>query len=106
MTDEEKKEYEELKGLLYTGTISQYGKRKLIAIIEKQQAEIDNYKQLYGKALNDLVISEHDKLKKNRIIDLMAEKFSSISKGTACIENNTNKEKIKEYFTNKVEGGK
>ena len=39
--DEEKKEYEELKSLLYTGTISQYGKRKLIEIIEKQQKEIE-----------------------------------------------------------------
>jgi len=41
MTDEEKKEYEELKSLLYTGTISQYGKRKLIEIIEKQSKEIE-----------------------------------------------------------------
>ena len=45
MTDEEKKEYEELKSLLYTGTISQYGKRKLIEIIEKQQKEIEELKQ-------------------------------------------------------------
>ena len=44
MTDEEKKEYEELKSLLYTGTISQYGKRKLIEIIEKQQKEIEELK--------------------------------------------------------------
>ena len=51
-------------------------------LIEKQQAEIE---------------------KKDKIIDEMAEKFSSISKGTACIENNTDKEKIIEYFTNKVE---
>lgn len=40
MNEEEKREYEELKSLLYTGTISQYGKRKLIDIIEKQQKEI------------------------------------------------------------------
>lgn len=45
MTDEEKKEYEELKSLLYTGTISQYGKRKLIEIIEKQQKEIEELKE-------------------------------------------------------------
>ena len=43
--DEEKKEYEELKSLLYTGTISQYGKRKLIEIIEKQSKEIEEYKK-------------------------------------------------------------
>ena len=45
MSDEEKKEYEELKSLLYTGTISQYGKRKLIEIIEKQSKEIEELKE-------------------------------------------------------------
>lgn len=45
LSDEEKREYEELKSLLYTGTISQYGKRKLIDIIEKQSKEIEEYKK-------------------------------------------------------------
>ena len=45
LSDEEKKEYEELKSLLYTGTISQYGKRKLIDIIEKQSKEIEELKK-------------------------------------------------------------
>lgn len=45
LSDEEKKEYEELKSLLYTGTISQYGKRKLIDIIEKQSKEIEELKE-------------------------------------------------------------
>ena len=44
MTDEEKKEYEKLKILLYTGTISQYGKRKLIDMFENQQKEIEELK--------------------------------------------------------------
>ena len=44
LSDEEKKEYEELKSLLYTGTISQYGKRKLIDMFEKQQKEIEELK--------------------------------------------------------------
>ena len=44
MSDEEKKEYEKLKSLLYTGTISQYGKRKLIDMFEKQQKEIEELK--------------------------------------------------------------
>ena len=48
MSDEEKKEYEELKSLLYTGTISQYGKRKLIEIIEKQSKEIEKLKENNG----------------------------------------------------------
>ena len=46
LSDEEKKEYEELKSLLYTGTISQYGKRKLIDIIEKQSKEIEELKAI------------------------------------------------------------
>ena len=46
MTDEEKKEYEELKSLLYTGTISQYGKRKLIDIIEKKSKEIERTNEI------------------------------------------------------------
>lgn len=41
LSDEEKKEYEELKSLLYTGTISQYGKRNLIDMFEKQSKEIE-----------------------------------------------------------------
>ena len=44
LSDEEREEYEELKSLLYTGTISQYGKRKLIDMFEKQQKEIEELK--------------------------------------------------------------
>ena len=45
LSDKEKREYEELKSLLYTGTISQYGKRKLIDLIEKQSKEIEDNKK-------------------------------------------------------------
>ena len=41
MSEEEKKEYEELKSLLYRETI----KRKLLDIIEKQSKEIEELKQ-------------------------------------------------------------
>lgn len=46
LSEEEKREYEELKSLLYTGTISQYGKRKLIDMFEKQQKEIEELKAI------------------------------------------------------------
>ena len=46
MTDEEKKEYEELKRLLYQGTLTQCGKRKLMGIIEKQSKEIEQIKYI------------------------------------------------------------
>lgn len=59
--------------------------KTLLNLIKKQQAEIE---------------------KKDKIIDKMAETFSNISKGKTFIENNTDKEEIKEYFTNKVKGGK
>ena len=61
LSDEEKREYEELKSLLYTGTISQYGKRKLIDIIEKQQKEIEELKEVneeIGKALEEWINGE------------------------------------------------
>ena len=60
LSDEEKKEYEELKSLLYTGTISQYGKRKLINIIEKQQKEIEELKEDNKK--KSIVIIEYQDL--------------------------------------------
>ena len=59
MSDEEKKEYEELKSLLYTGTISQYGKRKLIDIIEKQSKEIEELKE-DNKLLQENYSSAHE----------------------------------------------
>ena len=71
LSDEEKKEYEELKSLLYTGTISQYGKRKLIDIIEKQSKEIEELKEKNENLLdalnNSIFISKYwvskDKIK-------------------------------------------
>lgn len=91
LSEEEKKEFEELKSLLYTGQISQYGKRKLITIIENQQAELE---------------------KKDKMIDEMAEmiteaKFCYFKKKVGgellgkyrCY----NQKEWKEYFEKKVE---
>ena len=71
MSDEEKKEYEELKSLLYTGTISQYGKRKLIDIFEKQSKEIEELK-VKNKVLEAISLSfneiqDRDKKWKDKI---------------------------------------
>ena len=73
LSDEEREEYEELKSLLYTGTISQYGKRKLIDIIEKQSKEIEDNKKYidlhyvpyeqYTSKLNELNKKWEDKIK-------------------------------------------
>ena len=67
MSDEEKKEYEELKSLLYTGTISQYGKRKLIDIIEKQQKEIEELKEENEKYKNPPFFDEDNYTENDKI---------------------------------------
>lgn len=89
MSEEEKREYEELKSLLYTGTISQYGKRKLIDIIEKQQKEIERIEKKlkrYQKYLRDsekkcdklleleYTERERDYISKDKIKELIKEK--------------------------------
>ena len=82
MTDEEKKEYEELKSLLYTGKISQYGKRKLIDIIEKQSKEIEK-KEFHLKATEqqreyDMKMIDDLKGLLNNKIDLIKEQQKEI----------------------------
>lgn len=65
MTDEEKKEYEELKRLLYQGTLTQYGKRELIGILEKQSKEIEQTK--YIKRSFDYCIAVEKKKLEDKI---------------------------------------
>lgn len=82
MSEEEKKELEELKSLLYTNTLTQYGKRKLIYLYEN-------------------LIETQDKM-----IDLMAEQLGGLSifdidKDEPLILGD--KEEVKEYFRKKVE---
>lgn len=90
MSEEEKKEYEELKSLLYTGNLSQAGKRKLIEIVEKQQEQLQ----------------EKDKII-NMAIELIARKVGS--RVEICPDMNCTVEKKKdckecaiEYFTKKA----
>lgn len=102
MSDEEKKKYEELKSLLYTGTISQYGKRKLIEIIEKQQKEIEELKNV------DLTIvymnGFYDGEKK--VEDKIKAKIEELEKELEDIElKNINKDEINKttfYFIQKL----
>ncbi len=78
MSDEEKREYEELKSLLYTGTISQYGKRKLIDLIEKQSKEIEELKEENEKYKNPPFFDE-DKYIEN---DKIKAKIEEVKDGT------------------------
>lgn len=83
LSDEEKKEYEELKSLLYTGIISQYGKRKLIDMFEKQSKEIEELQELSisVRAVNqiDKLQKEIEELKeKNKILEAISLSFNEI----------------------------
>ena len=94
MTDKEKKEVEELQILLFTDTLTQSAKRELIEIyeniIERQKTEIEKYKQLYDKALSDVVrLSKADArvityIEENRMLEenyqLLIENVSYIAK--------------------------
>ena len=81
MSDEEKREYEELKSLLYTGTISQYGKRKLIDLIKKQSKEIEELKEKNENLLdtlnNSILITKYWVSK-----DKIKEKIEEVKDGT------------------------
>ena len=81
MSDEEKKEYEKLKSLLYTGTISQYGKRILIDMFEKQQKEIEELKKpkyFINCKTNEITKLTNDFVSKDKI----KAKIEEVSNGT------------------------
>lgn len=77
------------------------------------QVELEKYKQLYNKALDDAVITAHDNMKKDKMIDLMAEEMKK--RATCPLDdynydldcenkcNNNTKECWKQYFERKVE---
>lgn len=43
----------------------------VLNMLKEKDAEIEKYKQLYNKALDDAVITAHDNMKKDKMIDLM-----------------------------------
>jgi hypothetical protein len=66
LSEEEKKELQELINLLYNGHISQYGKRKLEAYIKKQQKEIEELKK-YEEGYKLLSYSLDNYISKDKI---------------------------------------
>lgn len=80
---EEKEEYEELKNLLYTGQLSQYGKRKLIEIIETPKAELEKLKSVELKTkgggikvtLEGIVNLQQELKKKDKIINMLKDEL-------------------------------
>lgn len=100
MNEEEKKKYEELKSLLYTGTISQYGKRKLIDLIETQQKELEEKTEIIESFIHQRNIDIEALDKKDKIIELMAEDLAG---GFCEEEHEINKKQIRERYIRKVE---
>lgn len=104
LSDEERKEYEELKSLLYTGTISQYGKRKLIEIIEKQSKEIEELKEKRFTLFDTTIkatIKINDKKWEDKIKAKIEESELLIDNSQGCM---SNEDLYKEF--GKIEFGK
>lgn len=90
----------------YKAIVTKQGKT-----LEERAEQIKKYKQLYNKALDDAVITAHDNMKKNKMIDLMAEEIKK--RATCPLDdynydldcenkcNNNTKECWKQYFERK-----
>lgn len=47
----------------------------VLDLIQEQEKEIEKYKKLYQKALDDAVVTAHDNMQKDKIIDELAKAF-------------------------------
>ena len=47
----------------------------VLNLIQEQEKEIEKYKKLYQKALDDAVVTAHDNMQKDNIIDELAKAF-------------------------------
>ena len=84
--------------------------------LAEKSAEIEKYKSLYNKALEDLVKADRENIENKKVIDLMVKAMNKIQDSQVCkyCDNNINlnngyctdakkcKEGIKQYFERKV----
>lgn len=79
MTTEQKEaiEYLEESVLIYKNTLPKISKaiETVLNLIQEQEKEVEQYKKLYQKALDDAVITAHDNMHKDKIIDELAKAF-------------------------------
>ena len=79
MTTEQKEaiEYLEESVLIYKNTLPKISEaiETVLSLIQKQEKEIEKYKKLYQKALDDAVVTAHDNMQKDKIIDELAKAF-------------------------------
>ena len=77
MTTEQKKAIKSLDEFVNTkyGAFSVNEGRQILNLIKEQEKEIEKYKKLYQKALDDAVVTAHDNMQKDKIIDELAKAF-------------------------------
>ena len=75
MTDEEKKAIERFRHNANYCITSIETTKIILNLMEKQQAELEKYKYLYQKALDNTIKSDRENMKKSKIINLMAEQL-------------------------------
>lgn len=67
----------------------------VLNLIQEKDKEIEKYKKLYQKALNDAVVTAHDNMHKDKIIDELAKAFKQ--------DDVRSVEEIKQFYERKVE---
>lgn len=94
MTTEQKEaiEYLEESVLIYKNTLPKISEaiETVLNLIQEQEKEIEKYKKLYQKALDDAVVTAHDNMQKDKIIDELAKAFKQ--------DDARSVEEIKQYF--------
>lgn len=99
MTKEQKEaiKYLEESILIYKNTLPKISEaiETVLNLIQEQEKEIEKYKKLYQKALDDAVVTAHYNMQKDKIIDLMAKAFKQ--------DDVRSVEEIKQFYERKVE---
>ena len=67
----------------------------VLNLVQVQEKEIEKYKKLYQKALDDAVVTAHDNMQKDKIIDELAKAFKQ--------DDVRSVEEIKQFYERKVE---
>lgn len=70
----------------------------VLNLIQEQEKEIEKYKKLYQKALDDAVVTAHDNMQKDNIIDELVKAFKQ--------DDVRSVEEIKQFYERKVENEK
>ena len=98
MTEEEKKELQELIDLLYTGNLSQYGKRELEKYIDMQQKEIKELKEKNASLQKEIKLMKSININENYIskdkIRKHLKRFEEIEKEFIFIDNKSTAREI------------